>query len=189
MYRVSPLTYLVDGIASTGLHARPIICAANELARFPPPQGSTCGAYLASYLHSPAGSSGQLIDPSSTTMCEYCTLTTSDQFLANSNITYALRWRNYGLGFVYIFFNVCAAVLLYYIFRVRRWSVISLATAGSSWFVHWVLQVGRWVRVGVVGHDEDRGRVMEVEGKGKGALGVEDERKKMMRKKKGNRIY
>lgn len=36
-------------------------------------------------------------------------------------MSYSTRWRNYGLGFAYIVFNICAAVLLYYLLRVRKW--------------------------------------------------------------------
>jgi len=55
-----------------------IVCADNELLRFTPSAGQTCEAYMATYI-SQAG--GYLIDPASTASCEYCTLSTTDQFL------------------------------------------------------------------------------------------------------------
>ncbi|KAJ9497454.1 GTPase-activating protein [Exophiala xenobiotica] len=125
MYRVSPMTYLISGWASTGLHGRHVECARNELAIFDPPSGQTCRQYLAEYLQS--GAPGQLYNPSATSGCEYCPLTSADQFLAASNVYYSERWRNFGIGFAYIFFNIFACIMLYYVFRVRRFSITSLA--------------------------------------------------------------
>lgn len=125
MYRVSPFTYLVSGWASTGLAGKEINCAENELAQFDPPASMDCGQYLAEYLS--AGAPGQLLNPDATSNCRYCPLSSSDQFLAGVSISYENRWRNFGIGWAYIVFNIAAAVLLYYLFRVRHWSPAQLA--------------------------------------------------------------
>jgi ATP-binding cassette subfamily G (WHITE) protein 2 (PDR) len=125
MYRVSPFTYMIGGWAGTGLHGRIVHCARNELAIFNPPHGQTCQAYLAPYFHKGAG--GQLYNPAATSACEYCPLSTADQFLAGSNIYASQGWRNWGIGFAYIFFNIFAAIVLYYMIRVRRFSLGNLA--------------------------------------------------------------
>lgn len=39
---------------------------------------------------------------------------------------YSQRWRNYGLGWVYIGFNICGTVLMYYMFRVKHYNPTSL---------------------------------------------------------------
>lgn len=83
MYRVSPLTYLVAGMASTGLHGRDIHCSQPELSIFNPPPGQTCQQYLAPYLST---APGQLYNPSATQGCEYCPLSNADQYLAMSDI-------------------------------------------------------------------------------------------------------
>ena len=116
LYRVSPLTYLVSGIASTGLHARNVTCSATEISVFNPPYGITCGKYMAAYL---AEAPGQLLNPGATTLCNYCPLQNADQYLATRSISWSDRWRNFGLFWVYVVFNLSAAFLLYYIFRVR----------------------------------------------------------------------
>ncbi|KAK2736180.1 GTPase-activating protein [Myotisia sp. PD_48] len=64
MWRVSPLTYTVGGIAATTLHAREVRCAENEFAVFDPPQGMGCREYLARFLE--AGAPGQLVNPAAT---------------------------------------------------------------------------------------------------------------------------
>ena len=125
MYRVSPLTYLISGWASTGLAGKPINCAENELAQFDPPTSQNCAQYLSEYISS--GAPGQLLNPDATSNCQYCPLSSSDQFLAGVNISYENRWRDFGIGWAYVVFNIAAAVLLYYLFRVRHWSPTSLA--------------------------------------------------------------
>lgn len=149
MYRVSPLTYLVAGITATGLHGRAIECASAELSVFNPLSGMTCGDYLGSFLQS---SPGQLYNPSATQNCQYCQLRNADQYLAASNIdkllsvflpiypslshsnrtltatntAYGERWRNWGLGWAYIGFNILGTVVLYYAFRVKHYNPTSL---------------------------------------------------------------
>lgn len=89
MYRVSPLTYLIAGVTSTGLHGRRIHCAPAELSVFNPPPGLTCGTYLDRFV---TAAGGQLYNPSATSNCQYCQLTNADQYLAISNICeYSLR--------------------------------------------------------------------------------------------------
>ncbi|CEN62363.1 Putative Pleiotropic drug resistance proteins (PDR1-15), ABC superfamily [Aspergillus calidoustus] len=123
MYRVSPLTYLISGLTSTGLHARAIECAPEEMNVFNPPSGQTCGEYMAAFLQAAPGT---LHNPSATTGCQYCALDNADQYLAGSNIYYSERWRNWGIGWAYIGFNIMGTVLLYYVFRVRHWNPTSL---------------------------------------------------------------
>ena len=124
MYRVSPFTYLIGGWAGSGLADRPVVCANNELAIFDPPSGQTCGAYLSAYLK--GGAPGSLLNPSAVSECKYCPLQNANQFLAASWIQPSDKYRNLGIIFAYIVFNVFAAVSLYYIFRVRRFSIKSL---------------------------------------------------------------
>lgn len=123
MYRVSPLTYLVSGAVSTGLGGKQIQCSNTETNIFQPPPGETCRQYLASYL---TQAPGYLSNPGATADCSYCPVSTTDQFLARSEIFYSQRWRNSGILWSYIVFNIFAATVLYYVFRVRHWSPGSL---------------------------------------------------------------
>ncbi|KAL3427948.1 ABC-2 type transporter [Phlyctema vagabunda] len=122
MYRVSPLTYLVSGISSTGLSGREVICSDTELAIMQPPSGETCGNYLTSFANA---SGGRVYNPLATADCQYCTTTVADQFLNSVAIKYSTRWRDYGIGFAFIFFNIFAAVVLYYLIRVRKESIFA----------------------------------------------------------------
>ncbi|KAH8695660.1 ABC-2 type transporter-domain-containing protein [Talaromyces proteolyticus] len=122
MYRLSPLTYLISGITATGLHSRPVHCSSAETNIFDPPSGMTCDEYLASYLETAAG---KLYNPSAIRNCEYCPFSYADQLLGISGYYYNDRWRNWGIGWAYVVFNILGSMLLYYIFRVRRCHPIS----------------------------------------------------------------
>lgn len=119
MYRVSPMTYLLAGVAVSGLSGNPITCSPPELAIFQPPTDKTCGAYLWQYLKD--GALGTLLDPDATVNCSYCPLRFADQVLARSGMYYDQRWMDWGVSFAYICFNIAAVFGLYYFFRVRAW--------------------------------------------------------------------
>nr|CBL51483.1 hypothetical protein [Colletotrichum graminicola] len=119
MYRVSPFTYWVAGIVSTQLHGRPITCSASETSTFNPPMNQTCGEYLSDYLRD---APGQLQNPDATEQCRYCSLSNADQYMASTSIFYDERWRNYGIVWAFIFFNIFIAVISYYLVRVKKWN-------------------------------------------------------------------
>jgi ABC-type multidrug transport system permease subunit len=116
MYRVSPFTYLVEGLLGNGVAHAPVHCADNEFLRFSAPSGSTCAEYLRPYIQA-AG--GYLIDPDAT-QCEFCSLDNTDTFLSLVSISFANRWRDFGILFVYIIFNVFAATFIYWLARVPK---------------------------------------------------------------------
>lgn len=117
MYRTSPFTYWVGGMANALLYGRAIQCASDELSTFNPPAGMTCQTYLASYLQTAPGT---LQNPQATSNCNYCSLSSANQFLAGVDIYWTDRWRDFGLMWVYVFFNAAAAVFIYWFFRVRK---------------------------------------------------------------------
>lgn len=116
MYRVSPFTYYVSGIASAALHGRAVECNAAELRVFDPPSGQTCGDYMEKYVEIAGGS---IYNKNATSDCQYCSMSSADQYLAGREIYYSDRWRNYGIFWCYFIFNIFGAVFLYYFFRVR----------------------------------------------------------------------
>ncbi|KAL4976417.1 ABC-2 type transporter-domain-containing protein [Aspergillus desertorum] len=119
MYRVSPFTYWIAGMASIQVHGQEVVCSANELSIFDPPENQTCAQYMERYID---GAGGRLLNPSATAGCEYCSLTVADEYLAGSQMYWGDRWRNFGLIWLYIGFNIFVATLAYYLFRVRRWN-------------------------------------------------------------------
>ena len=122
MYRVSPLTYLVGAMLSTGVARNAVSCSQLEILRFRPPQSAnvSCGEYMGPYQQMAGGT---ILNPSSTDACEFCPLAETDSFLASVNIFYSERWRNYGIMWAYIVFNVLAALALYWLARVPKKSM------------------------------------------------------------------
>ena len=74
---------------------------------------------------------GQLQNPNDTASCRYCSLTVADQYLAGSKIYWTDRWRNFGLVWAYVVFNIFIAVVTYYLFRVKKWSLGSFKRAAK----------------------------------------------------------
>jgi ATP-binding cassette subfamily G (WHITE) protein 2 (PDR) len=129
MYRVSPFTYWIGGMVSTLLHDRPVYCSSTETSHFDPPAGQTCQQYLSTYLQTAAGT---LQNPNASNNCQYCPLSSSDQFLAGSKIYYNERWRNFGIMFAFIGFNIAMAVLSYWAFRVAKWDLSKVKSLGGK---------------------------------------------------------
>jgi ATP-binding cassette, subfamily G (WHITE), member 2, PDR len=117
MYRVSPFTYLVSGMLSTAVANAPITCASNELLRIDPFEGMNCTAYLGPFIDAVGG---YLIDEGATSQCEYCPQSDTNDYLKQVNISYDDRWRNFGLLWVYIFFNMVAALGVYWLARMPK---------------------------------------------------------------------
>lgn len=119
MYRVSPFTYLVDGMLSVGVANTAIICSETEVRRFTVQAGQTCGSYMYDWIVT-RDKGGYLEDPLSTDQCTYCAMDSTNQFLKSIKLSYDRRWRNFGLMWVFIIFNACASVYLYWQFRVPK---------------------------------------------------------------------
>ncbi|OQO05241.1 hypothetical protein B0A48_09008 [Cryoendolithus antarcticus] len=117
MYRVSPFTYLVNGMLAVGVANQEVICADNEYVRFQPTPSTTCGQYMAPYI-SQAG--GYLADPNATQDCSYCTFADTNVFLSAVASNYSERYRNLGIIFAFIFVNMFAAVFFYWLARVPK---------------------------------------------------------------------
>ncbi|PYD84322.1 hypothetical protein DNF23_55205, partial [Pseudomonas syringae pv. pisi] len=93
-------------------------CSEKELSYLEPPQGKSCGEYMASFIEN-AG--GYLQDPNSTERCGYCRYTDADQYLLTVYTKYSYIWRNVGFFCVYIIFNIIMCLVLYKIFRLTTW--------------------------------------------------------------------
>ncbi|OJJ07476.1 hypothetical protein ASPVEDRAFT_88724 [Aspergillus versicolor CBS 583.65] len=117
MYRVSPFTYMVQGMMTTAVANTDVVCAANELLHFAPPSGQTCGQYMQAYIDS-AG--GYLQDNNATDLCTYCTVGKTNLYLKGVNAFYDQRWRNFGIFIVYIVINIFGALAMYWLARVPK---------------------------------------------------------------------
>ena len=81
-----------------------ITCAPIEYVTIQPPLGQTCQQYLGQFINN---FGGYITNPDAASSCQFCSYRTTDEFLqSNSNIFYSHHWRNLGLVFVYVGFNV-----------------------------------------------------------------------------------
>ncbi|KAL4900736.1 hypothetical protein BDW74DRAFT_92620 [Aspergillus multicolor] len=117
MYRVSPFTYLVGNVLSTGLAGADVNCSEIEILKFPPPDGQSCNDYLGPYADITGAS---ILSSAPNGDCRMCPISSTDQFLAGLSINPEDVWRNVGILFVYIIFNAFAAVFLYWLIRVPK---------------------------------------------------------------------
>ncbi|KZV91188.1 hypothetical protein EXIGLDRAFT_676351 [Exidia glandulosa HHB12029] len=117
MYRVSPFTYYVSGILATAVANAPVVCSDIEFILTQPPAGMTCGDYMGPFLSMVGGT---IQDANATSNCRSCLLSSTNQFLAQINSNYGNRWRDWGIDWIYIIFNIAAACFLYWLARVPR---------------------------------------------------------------------
>lgn len=117
LYRASPLSYWVSAILSTGLANVEVKCASNEWTSISPPDGQKCGDYMADYI---SRFGGYLKDSEAESGCKYCKMGDTNVFLASIDSEYSTRWRNFGIIWVYIVFNIFAAMALYYLVRMPK---------------------------------------------------------------------
>lgn len=121
LYRVSPFTYLVSALLSTSVGNTAVECANNEYLALNPPSNMTCKEFLGTQM-SYAGGYLKAGTENSMTECSYCPIGRTNDYLAGIGINYADRWRNFGLLFVYIAFNIAGALFLYWLTRVPKGS-------------------------------------------------------------------
>ena len=118
MYRVSPFTYLTSAMLSTGLANNEVRCADNEYLKFDPLPSLTCEEYTTDYIKLSGG--GYVQNPNATSQCSYCALNSTNQFLATVSASYENRWRDFGIMWAFIVFNVFAALFFYWLGRVPK---------------------------------------------------------------------
>ncbi|KAG0669884.1 ATP-binding cassette transporter snq2 [Maudiozyma exigua] len=117
MWKASPYTYFVQNLIGVLLHKKPVICSKKEYSYFNPPAGETCGSYMANFLKS---NTGYIKNPNDTSNCGYCIYSVGDEYLSYVNAEYSHQWRNFGIYWAYIVFNIFAMVGVYYLIHVRQ---------------------------------------------------------------------
>ncbi|RDW64630.1 hypothetical protein BP6252_10281 [Coleophoma cylindrospora] len=100
MYWLDPFNYLIGGLLTQLLYDVKITCKTKELTSFSPPDGSTCGAYMADFFET---GYGYLVDNTSTTTCEYCSYASGAEYATTLNLTKRLDgWRDTGIVAIFV---------------------------------------------------------------------------------------
>jgi ABC-type multidrug transport system permease subunit len=72
---------------------------------------------------------GYLSDPDATTGCQFCPVADTNVFLASVSASYSHRWRNFGILWIYVIFNIVAALFLYWLARVPKKTTVKAKKA------------------------------------------------------------
>ncbi|KIY48466.1 hypothetical protein FISHEDRAFT_73662 [Fistulina hepatica ATCC 64428] len=122
MYRASPFTYIIEGLMGYAVGHSSIVCSDVEFLTLEPPSAQTCGEYLKTYTTTV---SGYLSNPDATSYCRFCAVDKTDDLLSTMfNIYYSHHWRDLGIVFAFVGFNVIAAFGLTWLLRIRHFNPI-----------------------------------------------------------------
>lgn len=116
MLTVSPFRYMISGMLAVAVANTKVTCADNEVVTLQPLNG-TCQDYLGPYRDQVGGS---ILYPNATKDCQFCTISDTNTYLAGVNSYYEDRWRNFGILWVYVIFNIFAALFIYWLARVPK---------------------------------------------------------------------
>ncbi|KAI8376506.1 ABC-2 type transporter-domain-containing protein [Radiomyces spectabilis] len=120
MYWLDPFHYYIEGLTVNELENLTIECSDQDLLKFTPPAGQTCGQYMQRFFeefHAP----GYIADPNATDMCGYCSYKSGREFYTTSfGWDEANKWRNLGILIAFFAFNVFVFVGLVYWKRKGR---------------------------------------------------------------------
>ncbi|KAH7411454.1 ABC-2 type transporter-domain-containing protein [Cadophora sp. MPI-SDFR-AT-0126] len=117
LYRVSPLSYWISAVLSTGLANVEVTCSASEYAHIIPPSCQICGEYMAECV---ARAGGCLLDPDVENDCSYCKIRDTNAYLSAVSSKFGDRWRNFGILWAFVVFNIVAALVLHWAVRMPK---------------------------------------------------------------------
>ncbi|KAI9659220.1 MAG: hypothetical protein M1831_003802 [Alyxoria varia] len=120
MYYVNPSTYWIGGVLAATLQGIPVECDISETTTFSPPPGQTCREYAGSFADMAGGT---LLPRSadSTSLCEYCQLSSGDQYLAQLNIDPSEKWRDFGIFLVFCVTNYMLVYFFIWSTKIKGW--------------------------------------------------------------------
>jgi hypothetical protein len=114
------------------LSDQPIRCAPVELSQITPPAGQTCDQYLANFsvnlntLSPTGGAAGATGSgyyfPNADETCSYCQYREGYDFLDSLTLNGAFRFRDIGILFAYIAFNIFLIYAVFWVFRIAKFS-------------------------------------------------------------------
>ncbi|KAH6888187.1 ABC-2 type transporter-domain-containing protein [Thelonectria olida] len=117
IYWLNPFNYLMGSMLVFNIWGADINCKDREFARFDPPNGTTCGDYLADYLTQGVGLVSNLVNPDATSECMVCSYTKGEDYLRTLNLKeYYYGWRDAGIVAIF----ACSSYALVYLLMKLR---------------------------------------------------------------------
>ncbi|KAH3949707.1 hypothetical protein HBI56_022370 [Parastagonospora nodorum] len=101
MYWLTPFKYLLEGFLALLVQGQEIRCETQELAIFPSPPGQSCDQYAGQF----AQQAGGYVQTQPDGNCGFCQFATGEAFAASFNVFPRYIWRDFGIMWIYIFFN------------------------------------------------------------------------------------
>lgn len=86
MWRCTPFTYIVEGMITAAVADTAVQCSQTEYVSISLSDGQTCGDYMSGYI---ANAGGYVLDVSSTTSCQYCSLSSTNDLLGLFGLSYS----------------------------------------------------------------------------------------------------
>lgn len=117
MYWMNPFNYLMGSMLVFDIWGTDIKCKDREFARFNPPNGTTCGEYLADYMAQGLGAFSNLVNPDDTAECKVCSYSKGDDYLKTLNLKeYYYGWRD---AAIVVIFALSSYALVYVLMKLR----------------------------------------------------------------------
>lgn len=102
LYYLDVFTYIMGSMLWFVIWDEPVTCRPEQLARFDPPQGMTCAAYLEPYMTT-VNPGANLLNPVATAGCQVCTYTTGTDYLRTINIKEVYTgWQFVGITGIFV---------------------------------------------------------------------------------------
>jgi ATP-binding cassette subfamily G (WHITE) protein 2 (SNQ2) len=134
MFKLSPFTWLIEGMLGAVLDGRPVRCTPEEFNRINPPPGQTCASYLSNFVNTLDGpnlGTGYYQDGPDGS-CEYCMYRVGNDYLTSITMNASHRYRDFGIICAYIAFNIMLCFTLFYFFRIFKLSNLTKSDRKSS---------------------------------------------------------
>ncbi|WFD34808.1 hypothetical protein MCUN1_001652 [Malassezia cuniculi] len=114
MFYLSPFTWVMEGILGNAIGGVEVKCAIDEMQEIVPPTGQSCQQYMGSFKR------GYTVEHEG--KCLYCLYKYGDDYLGDNKLDATDRYRDLGIMFAYIAFNIALLFTLFYLFRIHKWS-------------------------------------------------------------------
>ncbi|ORZ21210.1 ABC-2 type transporter-domain-containing protein [Absidia repens] len=122
MYWLDPFHYYIEGLTVNELEHLTVECQDEDLVRFSPPPGQTCGEYTKNFFSNPQ-TPGYLANPDAMQpeQCGYCSYSSGPEFYM-SRFEWGTRnkWTNVGIMAGFFIFNVIVFICLVFLNRKGR---------------------------------------------------------------------
>jgi ATP-binding cassette subfamily G (WHITE) protein 2 (SNQ2) len=123
LYWLNPSTHWLRGVLSaTLLQSTPVVCAANEMAKFRAPPGQTCEGYAAAFVQRAGQGYLTTLQEAGETVCAYCPAANGAEFLGTLGLAAGVQWSELGYFCAYVVSNMALVYVCVYTVRVRGWT-------------------------------------------------------------------